>query len=321
MKFFITGASGFVGGAATAHFVGKGHEVVAMSRSAASDEKIGRIGAATIRCSLGEVPEAALAGCEAVIHAAAYVEEWGPYTAFYHVNVEGTHQLLQAARAAGVKRFIHIGTEAALFYGQDMVDVDESYPYPETPFYYSRTKQKAEKLVLAANAPGVFETVSVRPRMIWGPGDLTILPILMEKVRRRQFVWIDGGNYRTSTTHIDNLVHAIELALEKGRGGQAYFVTDGEVHLFREFITSLLATQGVEVKVGSMPRWLARSAGQMAESVWRTLGIKRTPPITSFTAHILSAHCVLNDAKAREELGYRPVISVSEGMRGLAKAG
>ena len=74
-------------------------------------------------------------GSEAVIHCAAFVKQWGTREQFWNANVEGTRQLLQAARQAGARRFIHIGTEAALFHGQHMRDIDERYPYPAyTPF-------------------------------------------------------------------------------------------------------------------------------------------------------------------------------------------
>ncbi|MEP6968229.1 MAG: NAD-dependent epimerase/dehydratase family protein, partial [Pseudomonadota bacterium] len=177
MNIFITGASGFVGGA----FVRAGadrHAFSAMSRSEATDAKIRAAGAAPVRCSLDDVTAEHLGGAEAVVHCAAYVEEWGPWRDYWRVNVEGTARLLAAAKAAGVKRFVHIGTEAALFYGQPLREVDETYPLAlSSPFPYSRTKAHAEQHVRAANDPaGGFETVVVRPRFVWGPGDETILP-------------------------------------------------------------------------------------------------------------------------------------------------
>src|SRR5205807_6324040 len=106
------------------------------------------------------------------------------------------------------------------------------------------TKARAEQLVLEANRE-VFETVVVRPRFVWGRGDTTLLPTLVELVRSGRFAWIGGGRHRTSTTHVDNAVEGLVLGATRGQPGNAYFVTDGEPVLFREFVSQLLDTQGI----------------------------------------------------------------------------
>src|SRR5262245_8385122 len=108
-----------------------------------------------------------------------------------------------------------------------MLDIDEMYPYlVHTPFLYPKTKAEAEKVVLAANAPG-FLTISLRPRFVWGSGDQTIMLVLKRVVEKGLYMWINQGRAQTSTTHIDNLVCAVELAFTHGRGGQAYFISNG----------------------------------------------------------------------------------------------
>jgi len=321
-RIFITGASGFVGGAVAAHFVAKGDEVKAMSRTPASDGAISALGAEPVRASLGGVEAADLAGCDTVIHCAAYVEAWGPLSAYWRANVEGTVQLLDAAKAAGVKHFVHIGTEAALFFGQHMRDVDETYPLAlNSPFPYSRTKAHAEARVRAANDPGHgFATVVVRPRLVWGPGDKTVLPEVIAMEKSGRFMWVDGGKAMTSTTHIANLVRGVELALAKGVGGEAYFVTDGAPVQFRDFMTRLAGTVGVELADKSVSGALLRGAARIIEPVWRLFRIKPAPPITRFVASIMSRDCTIRDDKARRDLGYVPVISVDEGLSALAAA-
>ena len=119
-KIFITGASGFVGGA-IAKRLAPDHWVLAMARSAQAFEKVKALGVRPVSCGLDTIEAGALQEFDTVIHCAAYVEPWGKFKDFYEVNVEGTRRLLEAARKAGVKRFIHIGTEAALFKGQDKI--------------------------------------------------------------------------------------------------------------------------------------------------------------------------------------------------------
>ena len=314
MRIFVTGASGFVGGAATKHLVAAGHTVRAMSRSEKSDATIRALGAQPVRCDLQDVAADFIGDAEVVLHCAAFVEQWGPRDAWKRFNVEGTARMLAASREAGVARFIHIGTEAALFRGQHLRGVDETYPLaPRSPYPYSSTKAQAEQLVRDANTTD-FQTIVLRPRFIWGPGDTTLLPAIEAMARAGKFMWIDHGHARTSTTHIDNLVHGIELALTKGFGGQAYFILDDGVRTMREIISGMAATRGVALPDKSAPAWLADVLGFAFEGVWRLLPLQGEPPLTRFSAMILSREAVLKDDKARFEMGYAPVISVEAGL-------
>jgi len=319
MKIFLTGGTGFVGGAVAKAFSAR-HQIVALSRSEKGDEALVSAGAQPVRGDLAAVSPEMLTGADAVIHAAAFVEEWGPLATYEAVNVAGTEQLLTAAKKAGAKRFVHVGTEAALFYGQPMRDIDETYPLAlNSPFPYSRTKARAEAAVRAANDPeNGFETIVIRPRVIWGEGDATILPVVKEMADSGKFSWIDGGRAVTSTTHIDNLVAALELALTKGKSGEAYFVVDGPPMKFRDFLEPYLATAGVALGEKSAPGWLVRLIANLSEPFFRLANSETPPPITRFTAHIMSRDCTISDAKARRELGYEPVITVKEGLARLA---
>lgn len=320
MKIFLTGGSGFVGGAVL-RLLGREHQIRALSRTPESDLKIASKGGVVVRGDLESVDKITLAGAEAVIHCAAYVEEWGPPDAFLAVNVEGTERLLEAAKAAGVRRFVHISTEAVLFRGQALHNVDETAPLAlNSPFPYSRTKAAAEVAVTRANDPEVgFETIILRPRMIWGEDDETILTAVTAMVKAGRFRWLDGGMAETSTTHVENLVHAIALALESGAPGAAYFVADGPPVTLRHFLTRYLGAAGVAMPDAAMPGWAARALAATLEPLWRAAGAKSPPPLTRFAAAIMSRDCTLNDAKARAELGYSPKISLDAGLARLAR--
>lgn len=315
MKIFITGASGFVGGAITSALA-LNHEVVAMSRSRESDDRIQSLGAEPVHCDLEIVKKEHLKGCDMLIHCAARIGPGGPREYYWATNVMGTDRLLHVAKRAGVKKFIHIGTEAGCFYGQHMREIDEYYPLSsKSPFYYSESKAEAERRVMAANDhANNFEALSIRPRFVWGPGDQTILPGLIDAAEKGMFRWIDNGRCITSTTHIDNLVYAVTLAIEKGKGGEAYFVTDNENHSFHDFLTRLLNTQGIGVPDKSVPGWLVRALARLVEGLWGLFNIASKPPITRFEAALMSRDCTISIDKARRELGYKPLISVDEGM-------
>lgn len=314
MRIFITGASGFVGGAA-ARKLSEAHEVLALSRSERSDAAIRAAGATPVRGDLGSITAAMLKDIDAVVHCAAKVETWGRMRDFWAINVTGTERLLKAAREAGVKRFVHIGTEAALFYGQAMNDLDETAPMAfNSPLPYPRTKAHAEKAVRAANGNGLT-TIVLRPRFIWGPGDQTLLPALKAMVDTERFAWIGGGRAVTDTAHIRNVVHAIELALEKGNGGEAYFITDGgEPISFRDMLTRMAKTANFSLPDKNMPGWLARGAATVMDKIWKWTFRKSPPPLDPHTAALMSRNCTLKIDKARRELGYEPVITREAGL-------
>ncbi len=316
---FVTGASGFLGGALTRALVDDGIEVRALARSDDSATKVEGLGAVAVRGDLADPAQLrqAAEGCELAFHAAALAAEWGEASAFEAANVAGTANVLGACEAAGVARLVHVGTEAAHFAMKPLVQIDETEPLrPNSPVLYSATKARAEQLVVAANKPG-FETVVVRPRLVWGPGDETVLPGVVEAIEAGRFSWVADGEHLTSTAHVDNVVLGLRLGAEKGRAGEAYFITDGEQLVFREFITRLLATRGVTPPDRNMPRPVAHAAATTCETLWGRLPLPGSPPITRMAYFLIANEVTIDIAKARRELGYEPVISVDRGLSEL----
>lgn len=313
MRVFVTGGSGFVGG----HIIerlSRDHEVLAMARSPASAAAVTRYGAVPVSGDLATLGPAELAGVDVVVHCAARAEEWGTREQFVSANVDGTTQMLAAARGAGVRRFVHIGTEAALFDGHELVDIDESQPYPARQrFLYSETKAEAERRVLAANAPD-FLTMSLRPRLVWGPRDASVLPAVVRMARGGQWSWLDGGKHRTSTVHVANVAHAVALSLVAGKGGEAYFIVDDGTRTVRDFLTALAATEGVALPGRTIPGAVARPLSSVVEGTWRLFGLRGVPPMTRFAIAMMSRTVTVRGDKARRDLGYEPVIDVEAGL-------
>src|SRR5206468_7220139 len=140
--------------------------------------RVTELGAEPVRGDLSDVDslERGAAGAELAFHSAAWTGPGGDWADFARGNVDGTRNVLTACRQAGVRRLVHVGTEAALMVGQPLVNVDETTPLrPDSKAHYSATKALAEQAVRAAAADG-FETVVVRPRFVWGPGDTSVLP-------------------------------------------------------------------------------------------------------------------------------------------------
>src|SRR5215212_2172150 len=317
---FVTGGSGFVGGALIERLHAEGWDVRALARSDAAADRVRQRGALPLPCDLENesILRAAAEGADVAFHAAAKVEDWGDPEEFERLNVRGTENVIAACREAGVRRLVHVGTEAALMAGEPLVRVDEDAPLrPDSPALYPSTKAKAEQLVRAANGGGL-ETVVIRPRFVWGRGDTTLLPTLVEMVRAGRFRWVGGGGQLTATTHIDNTVEGLWLGATKAPAGGVYFVTDGEPVVFREFVSRLLETQGVTPPTASVPFRVARAAAAASERIWRVLRRPGNPPLTRFSVWVSSQECTIDIGRAERELGYRPVKSRDQGLAELS---
>ncbi len=317
---FVTGGSGFIGRRLVARLVAGGCRVRALARSASSRAVLDGLGAEPVPGDLSDMAAMATGaeGCETAFHLAAHLGQWGPREEFVAANVTGTRNALEACRIAGTGRFVHCGTEAALLAGEPLRGVDESAPLrPDSKALYAATKAEAELAVRAASDDRLA-TVVVRPRLVWGAGDTTLLPEIVAAVRAGKFAWIGGGRHLTATTHVDNVVEGLLLGGERGARGEAYFVTDGEPVVFREFVSELLRTQGVEPPTRSVPVALARALAASSETAWRLLPLGGEPPLTRLALWLSSQECTIEIAKARAELGYEPVRSRSDGLAELS---
>lgn len=313
---FVTGGSGFIGGRLIERLCAEGHLVRALARSDAAAERVRARGAEPVAGDLADVAamRAGADGCQLAFHAAATLGDWGRREDFERGNVQGTHNVLRACEDAGVRRFVHVGTEAALMAGEPLVNIDETAPLrPDSKALYSATKARAEQAVIAANRDD-FETVVVRPRFVWGKGDTSLLPVITQMARSGRLAWIGGGRQRTSTTHVENTVEGLVLGATRGRPGNVYFVTDGEPVVFREFLSEMLATQGVEPPAREIPAAAAHALSSGGEAAWHLLPLPGRPPLTRFTYWVSSQECTIRIDKARDQLSYAPVKSIPDGL-------
>lgn len=322
-RIFVTGGSGYVGRNLIRRLVRDGHRVRALARSEASAATVAELGAEPVRGDMLDQTslEAGMAGCDSVVHAAADTAHGGLDAEQHHTNLEGTRNVLRAARAARVKRAIHVSTESVLLNGAPLRNATEAMPIPARHAGgYSASKAAAEQAALAENGDGL-NVIALRPRFVWGRDDTTALPQLAAAARSGQLAWIGGGNYLTSTTHIDNVAEGIVRALERGRGGEAYFVTDGPPVEFRTFVSELLLRAGIEPPVKSVPRWLVEAAVAVGDRLERWSGGRIKPPLARQQYGTVGVEVTLDISKAESELGYRPVISREEGYATVEQLG
>lgn len=325
MKVFVTGGSGFVGQHLLKRLVDEGHGVSALARTDRAAELVVRAGADAVRGDLADLTEGtdalawtqALRDVDAVIHGAAYMEFWGPDDVFRHRNLGPTVALHEAAAAAGVKRFVLISAASVATGSQRASVIDESTDEGRPNIGYSRVKLETERAVLQAVTP-TMTTVALRPPFIWGAG-MTTLTQFTAAVEAGQFSWIDGGRHVMDFVHVDNLAEAALLALTRGRAGGTYYITDGTPVPIREFLTPLLATEGVDVsELRSFPMAVAAPMGAVLDAGARLLRRSQPPALTNWITAFMGRDRSYDISAARRELGYQPRVSLTDGLAAMS---
>jgi len=318
MRILVTGGSGFVGAATISKLKDEGHDVVALARSDASAERIRALGAEPVRGDLEQLPQGnpawlgILPSRDAIVHAAAYMEFWGPDRLFEQRNLHPTVALHAAAVRAGVSRFVLVSAASVSTGTQRAAVVDETTDNGRPNIAYSRVKLATERALLAAPA-GNTQLIILRPPFIWGAG-MSAVEQMADAVRAGQFAWIDHGRHTMDFLHVKNLAHAITLALGRGTPGSAYYVTDGAPRPAREFLTGLLATQDVTIPSRSVPRPVAAALAAAMETAYKAARRPTAPPLSPWLVSFMGQDRSYDITAARRQLGYEPIVSFEEGL-------
>ncbi|MFC7405933.1 NAD-dependent epimerase/dehydratase family protein [Georgenia alba] len=323
MRVLVTGASGMLGRAVAEALVGRGEDVTVLQRGAA-----GVAGAREVRGSVTEpdVVTRAVAGQDAVVHLAAKVGVTGSLADFEAVNVRGTRRLLDAARAAGVSRFVHVSSPSVAHTGTSIVGEGAGPADPSRARgSYARTKAAAELEALGAHAAG-FAVVAVRPHLVWGPGDTQLVQRVVERAAAGRLPVVGTGAPLVDTCYVDNAVDALLAALDRAEqaGGEAFVVTDGAPRAIADVMGGWCRAAGVAAPSWHVPAGLARTAGSVVEALWGLLPERvvgdDVPPMTRFLAEQLSTAHWFDLRRTREVLGWEPRVSVEEGLERLTRA-
>jgi nucleoside-diphosphate-sugar epimerase len=184
---------------------------------------------------------------------------------------------------------------------------------------YSESKALGERAVIEAGRAGRVRAVAIRPTFIWGPGDRLMLPIMAEMARRNQLFLIGGGRSRISPSHVENVCESMILAAEREDiSGEAFLVTDDEDIEVGEFTQRMIEAIGLPKPTRSIPYGAAFAVAAIVEKLHELPLIKKPPSMSRYGVAIMGLNLTFSCEKAKRMLGYRPTISIEEGMRGLS---
>ncbi|MGW0786705.1 NAD-dependent epimerase/dehydratase family protein [Streptomyces sp. NPDC002911] len=324
MKVLVTGGSGFLGLEICRRLTARGITTSSFGRRPST--ALQQLG---VRQHLGDLADVnavsrAVAECDAVIHNAALAGVSGPPQPYWATNVLGTRHVIEQCRAHQVRRLVHTSTASVVFRPGGLEGVAEDIPYPTSHLAaYPRTKATAEALVLTAHSPELA-TVSLRPHIIWGPGDPHFTPALARAVRAGRLLMPGHGSNLVDTTHLRTAAHAHLLALDRlhrspEMGGRAYFISQGEPRPLREIARCLLRAAGISARWCAVPPRLATAAAALSDTCLRMVRSPRTLALSRFlVAELLQPH-YFDLTAARRDLSFAPPIGFEAGLAELAR--
>ncbi len=326
-RVLVTGGGGFVGRAIVKRLLPYMEEVRVLGRGSYPD-----LAAAGAECVVGDIGSyadvcRAVKGVQLVFHVAARAGIWGRWRDYWLPNVVGTENILQACRKEGICYLVHTSTPSVVFAGESINGKSADELEHGTTFLcnYAKSKSIAEKKVLSAVSEE-FSACAIRPHLVWGPGDPHLLPRLVAAARAGTLRQVGDGSNLVDISYIDNVAEAhlcaaLSLTDEKRCGrvsGKAYFIGQNEPENLWQWINRLLAELAIAPVNREISYRMAYTAGALLEIVYGAAmlaGCSREPPMTRFVAgQLAKSHYFSHDA-AKEELGYKELVSTEDGVK------
>lgn len=324
-RFVVTGGGGFVGKALCRALRKNGCSVSSISRKRYPE--LEALGVESISLDLGSDVDRlaeAFRGADGVFHTAAHVKMWGQGDEFFRSNVIGTRNVIAACRKANVRRLVFTSSPSVVACGKDLDGVDESFPYPDHfDSLYAMTKAQAEVEVLK-NSDESLRTVSLRPHLIFGPGDTGLSTLVVQRARQGRLFIVGEGHNVVDFTYIDDCASAHLLAMEalsnnKQVAGRAFFISQGDPYPFWGWVNRVLEIHGLPPVKRRVPRSLAMAAAGILETISKFTGDFFEPTITRFVVSELATNHYFDISAAKREIGYTPSVTVEEGLARYAR--
>ncbi|MDR1384356.1 MAG: NAD-dependent epimerase/dehydratase family protein [Planctomycetaceae bacterium] len=325
MYALVTGGSGFLGKYIVEQLLARGDKVRVLCRK---DQ--GCFRQRDVDIYLGDLRDndsvdKATQEIDAVFHTAAMSGISCRKKLFWDTNATGTFLLVNACFKNHVKKFIYTSSPSVVFNGNNQLGINESTPYPaQWLAHYPETKAKAEQLVLASNGKQGLLTCAIRPHLIWGPRDHHIFPRLIERAKQGKLKRIGDGTNMVDITYVENaaiahLQAADALTAGSRVAGNAYFISQDKPVNCWDFINRLLSLvqlPPVERAISFESAW---RTGTFLEFFYNILRLKSEPHLTRFLVLQLARSHWFDISRAKNDFGYKPLISTDEGLERLAQ--
>ncbi len=305
MRTFVTGGTGFIGGAVVKSLLAAGHEVKALVRAGANTRQLDGL---TVEQVSGDVRDReslrrGMAGCGWVFHVAALYSFWGhDWKDFYETNVEGTRRVLEAARDAGAERVVYTSSIAALGVRKDGLPADEETraSLADRIGPYQRSKFMAEQVARDCALQGL-PVVIVNPSAPVGIGDHKPTPtgqIIVDFLKGRMFGYVDTG---LNIVDVEDVAAGHLLAAERGEVGRRY-ILGGENVTLKQILDLLAEISGRPRVRLHVPHWVAQGWSYVDVTLAR-LDRQRTPAATPDKVRLSRRYEFFDPARAVRELG------------------
>lgn len=317
----VTGATGLLGSHIVEKLLAAGEAVRVLVRPN-SDTSV--LDGWKVQKALGDVTDAAslqaaMKGVTTVYHAAAQVGDWGPWDRFVAVTIEGTRNMLHAARDAKVKRFLHVSSISTYGHpdGAGLV-LDETAPLGANLHkwsYYSRAKVEAEKLAREAHAKGEVPLTVIKPSWLYGPRDRASMPRLIKAIRGGKIKILGDGNNRLNLTYAGNEAEGCILAATSPKGlGETYNLSNDGVITQAEYFGKIAQCLGIKADMRKVPYKVAYGFAFLQELVGHLVNRKTPPLVTRYSVWLMGRRCFFSAEKARRELGWQPTVGYDQGI-------
>jgi 2-alkyl-3-oxoalkanoate reductase len=319
MKALVTGGGGFLGRRIVELLRDRDREVRFLARGRYPE--VEALGAEGLQVDLRdrEAVKKAVDGIDVIFHVAAKAGVWGPREEYFSINVDGTRNLLDAAEAAGVQKFIYTSTPSVVSYEADIVNGPQDLPYASSyKTFYPESKAEAERMVLKANSRHIA-TVALRPHLIFGPGDPHLLPRFVNAALAGRLRVIGEGRNEVDFTFVDNAAWAhldAEQALgdhEAACAGQAYFISNDEPVPLWGWFNDLLDELDVPRVEKRLGHGTARTLFGLIEGAHKLLPLGE-PTVTAFLADALATSHWFDLQPAKDDLGYQVRVSMADAL-------
>ncbi len=313
MNILVTGGTGFIGRHLVYALTARGHNVRVLGRNKAQLQEFTRVKATSIAADLRnrQAVADACAGVDAVYHVGAYSAPWGKRDDFFAINVGGTQAVVDACQQHGVRRLIYVSSPSVLFNGKDQHNLTDDAPYPRRfSSTYSLTKKLGEDIVQASTN---LDYVILRPKAVFGPGDQSLLPRLIQAARAGRLPQIGDGKNFVDLTYVENVVDALLCALEAPAAvGKSFTITNDEHVRLWDVIRHVLRELNISPNLRVVPLHTALAAAALMEARALFSGVE--PLLTRYTTLILARTQTYDTRAIKRDLGYTPRISVAQGV-------